>query len=189
MRRHVVGDDVLAPYSGDLRDRVAAGGSARSAAGRFGVSVSTKIRWAQRRRAEGHAQPRAMRGDRGSRFLEHRTAVVELGAQKPDLTLWEIRGALAAGHGISVGLTKRRAFIRRQPARPRAPGLHRRNLGGHQHDPPPWPSRPWVAAPGVGGHWQVGTLVAGCAAAASPRRAGLTAPSMASAFAPLSSRC
>jgi transposase len=78
-------------------------------------------------------------------LLEHRTAVVELVAQKPDLTLQEIRGALAAGHGISVGLTslslsqgaehhaqkkslhaaeqdrpdvaeKRRAFIRRQPA-------------------------------------------------------------------------
>jgi hypothetical protein len=45
---------------GDLRDRVAAtlasGTSARAAAGRSGVSVSTAIRWAQRSRAEGHAR-------------------------------------------------------------------------------------------------------------------------------------
>ena len=43
-----------APYSGDLRDRVAAalaeGASARPAARRFGISVSTAIRWAQRLR-------------------------------------------------------------------------------------------------------------------------------------------
>src|SRR5882762_9033768 len=58
-----LGDDMAAPYSGDLRQRVAAavaqGASARSAAGRFGVSVSTAIRWACRWRAEGHAAPRS----------------------------------------------------------------------------------------------------------------------------------
>lgn len=113
-----LGDDMPAPYSGDLRDRVAAavaaGASARSAAGRFGVSVSTAIRWAQRWRAEGHAEPRAMGGDHRSRLLEHRTAVVELVARQPDLTLQEIRGALAAGHGISVGLTSLWRFLRAQ---------------------------------------------------------------------------
>jgi len=113
-----LGDDMPAPYSGDLRDRVAAavaaGASARSAAGRFGVSVSTALRWAQRWRAEGHAAPRAMGGDHRSRLLEHRTAVVELVAQQPDLTLQEIRGALAAGHGISVGLTSLWRFLRAQ---------------------------------------------------------------------------
>jgi transposase len=31
--------------------------------------------------------------------------LLELVAKQPDLTLQEIRGALAAGHGISVGLT------------------------------------------------------------------------------------
>jgi hypothetical protein len=44
-------------------------------------------------------------GDQRSRLLEHRTAVVELAAKHPDLTLQEIRGTLAPGHGISVGLT------------------------------------------------------------------------------------
>ena len=80
--QHIVGGDMPAPYSQDLRGRVAAavaeGASARSAAGRFGVSISTAIRWAQRWRAEGHAQARAMGGDHRSRLLEHRDPVLEL---------------------------------------------------------------------------------------------------------------
>jgi transposase len=86
----------------------------RSAARRFGVSVSTAIGWAPRWRAAGHAQPRAMGGDQRSRLLEHRTAVVALVATPPDLTVQEIRGALAAGHGISVGLTSLWRFLRAQ---------------------------------------------------------------------------
>src|SRR5579863_4736374 len=113
-----LGGDMPAPYSGDLRDRVAAavgtGASARSAAGRFGVSVSTAIRWAQRLRAEGHAQPRAMGGDRRSRLAEHRAVVLELVAKQPDLTLQEIRSALAAQHGIAVGLTSLWRFLQAQ---------------------------------------------------------------------------
>jgi transposase len=105
-----------APYSGDLRDRVAAavgsGTSARAAAGRFGVSVSTAIRWAQRLRAEGHAQARPMGGDRRSRLTEHRAVVLELIAKQPDLTLQEIRGALAAGHRITIGLTSVWRFLK-----------------------------------------------------------------------------
>jgi transposase len=115
--QHVVGDDMPAPYSGDLRERVAAavgaGASARSAAGRFGVSVSTAIRWAQRWRTEGHAQPRAMGGDHRSRLVEHRPTVLELLAKQPDLTLQEIRGALA-GHGISIGLSSLWRFLKAQ---------------------------------------------------------------------------
>ena len=111
-----LGDDMPAPYSGDLRARVAVavagGASARSAARRFGVSVSTAIRWAQRLRVEGHAQPRAMGGDHRSRLPEHRV-VVELVAAQPDLTLQEIRRALA-GHGISIGLTSLWRFLRAQ---------------------------------------------------------------------------
>src|SRR6516164_10825735 len=87
--------------------------SARSAAGRFGVSVSTAIRWAQRFRAEGHAEPRAMGGDHRSRLPEHRVVIIELLARQPDLTLQEIRGALA-GHGISVGLASLWRFLKAQ---------------------------------------------------------------------------
>lgn len=96
-----------AAYSQDLRERVAAaigqGVSARAAARRFDISVSTAVRWAQRWRGEGHAKARAMGGDHRSRLKEHRTFLLELIAKEPDLTLRELRGALAA-RGITVGL-------------------------------------------------------------------------------------
>jgi transposase len=105
-----------APYSQDLRERVidfmALGGSARAAATRFEVSISSALRWAQRWRSEGHARPRAMGGDRRSRLGEHGTRVLQLVAQQPDLTLQEIRSALAASHGITVGLSTVHRFLR-----------------------------------------------------------------------------
>ncbi len=104
-----------APYSQDLRERVigfmALGGSARAAATRFDVSVSSALRWAQRWRAEGPARPRAMGGDRRSRLGKHRARVLQLVAQQPDLTLREIRGALAASQGITVGLSTVHRFL------------------------------------------------------------------------------
>jgi transposase len=104
-----------APYSQDLRERVigfmALGGSARAAATRFEVSVSSTTRWAQRWRAEGHVRPCAMGGDRRSRLSEHGTTVLQLVAQQPDLTLQEIRSALAASCGITVGLSTVHRFL------------------------------------------------------------------------------
>jgi transposase len=172
-----------APYSQDLRDRVAAavaaGASARAAAERFGVSMSTAIRWAQRWRAAGHVRARRMGGDHRSRLKEHRAAVLELIARHPDLTLEEIRRALAAS-GISVGLSTVWRFVkahkltrkknptcrRAEPprcsrgaagvhppsagARSRSPDLHRRDLGEHQYDPPLRPGAPRAAAAGRG---------------------------------------
>ena len=106
-----------APYSQNLRERVIGfmvlGGSARAAATRFDVSVSSAIRWAQRWRAEGHARPRAMGGDRRSRLSEHRARVLQLIAQQPDLTLQEIRSALAAC-GITVALSTGHRFLAAQ---------------------------------------------------------------------------
>ena len=108
---------VPAPYSQDLRQRVigfmALGGSARTAATRFDVSVSSALRWGQRWRAEGHARPRAMGGDRRSRLSEHRARVLQLIAQQPDLTLQEIRSALAAC-GITVALSTVHRFLAAQ---------------------------------------------------------------------------
>jgi transposase len=78
---------------------------ARQHAQRQGGSASVKApRWAQRLSAEGHAEARAMGGDRRSRLTGHRVTVLTLIAHKPDLTLAEIRGELAERHGISVGL-------------------------------------------------------------------------------------
>src|SRR6187455_237902 len=99
------------PYSQDLRDRVASaiagGSSACAAARRFRISESTAVRWAQRMNAEGHAEARAMEGDRRSRLTGHRATVLTLIAHQPDLTLAEIRADVAEA---------RHAFIRRQPA-------------------------------------------------------------------------
>ena len=46
-----------------------------------------------------------MGGDRRSRLSEHRARVLQLIAQQPDLTLQEIRSALAVSCGITVGLS------------------------------------------------------------------------------------
>ena len=104
-----------APYSQDLRERVigfvALGGSTRAAATRFEVSLSSASRWARRWRAEGHTRPRAMGGDRRSRLSEHRARVLQLVAQQPDLTLQEIRSALAASCGITVGVSRVHRFL------------------------------------------------------------------------------
>jgi transposase len=96
-----------APYSQDLRTRVASaisgGSSPRKAADRFGIGISTAIRWAQRLQAEGHVEARAMGGDQRSRLREHREVVLALLAHQPDLTLEEIRSALIERHAITVG--------------------------------------------------------------------------------------
>ena len=117
-----------APYSQDLRERVigfmALGGSARAAATRFDVSVSSATRWAQRWRAEGHARPRAMGGDRRCRLSEHSAKVLQLVARQPDLTLQEIRSALAASCGITVGLSTVHRFLRAHNADAQKKTLH-----------------------------------------------------------------
>jgi transposase len=96
-----------APYSQDLRIRVASalsgGSSTRNAADRFGIGISTAIRWAQRLQTEGHVEARAMGGDHRSRLREHRDVVLTLLAHQPDLTLEEIRSALIEQHAITVG--------------------------------------------------------------------------------------
>jgi transposase len=89
-------------------------GGVRAGGGRSVWDQHQPIRWAQRLQEEGHAQARAMGGDQRSRLVEHRAAVLELVAQHPDLTLQEIRSALATGQGISVGLTSLWRFLKAQ---------------------------------------------------------------------------
>ena len=67
--------------SNDLRERVvsAVGGgeSCRSVAARFGVAVSSVVKWSQRQRATGSAAPGKM-GGHGKRVLEpYRGFIVE----------------------------------------------------------------------------------------------------------------
>ena len=84
--------------SQDLRDRVVAaidgGLSCRAAAGRFGVSVSSAIRWRQLAREHGQAVARPRGGDRHSAKIEaHGAFIRSLVAEQADMTLVEISGA------------------------------------------------------------------------------------------------
>ena len=79
------------PLSNDLRERVVAaivgGESCRSVASRFGVAVSSVVKWSQRYRATGSVAPGEV-GGRRKRVLEpHRAFVLERIGQTPHLTL------------------------------------------------------------------------------------------------------
>ncbi len=101
----------------DLRSRVlsaiAAGLSCRRAAERFGVSASSAIRWRARERQQGHARPKALGGDRRSGRVEtHAALILALVEQTPDITLEELRTALAEQR-VSVGYGTLWRFLRR----------------------------------------------------------------------------
>lgn len=69
------------PYSNDLRERVvlafAAGESCRAVASRFGVSVSSVVKWSQRYRATGSVSPGRMGGHRRRVLEEHRNFIID----------------------------------------------------------------------------------------------------------------
>ena len=89
--------------SEDLRIRVieavAGGASRRQAAARFGVGVSSAVRWVDRWRKTGETGARKQGGDRRSRLKAHREVVLGLIDERPDLTIEEVRSALG-GRGI-----------------------------------------------------------------------------------------
>ena len=103
----------------DLRERVLAaiaeGMSCRRAASRFGVGASSAIRWRTMERACGNARPKALGGDRRSGRIEaHAATILAMIDEAPDLTLHEIRSALAE-RGVAVGIgTLWRFFARRE---------------------------------------------------------------------------
>ena len=103
----------------DLRTRVlaaiAGGLSCRKAAERFGISASSAIRWRARQRLQGDARPKALGGDRRSGRIEaHAETILALVGETPDITLHELKAALAE-HGVAVGIgTLWRFFDRRR---------------------------------------------------------------------------
>ena len=105
--------------SEDLRVRVIeavrTGASRRQAAARFGVSVSSAIRWAAEWRASGTA-PRAQGGDRRSDRIEAEAAfLLARVAETPDVTLAELRAALWRERSVLVAVsTLWRFFDRRR---------------------------------------------------------------------------
>ena len=91
----------------DLRERlisaVDGGLSRRSAAERFGVAVSTAIKWVDQWRRTGDVLPRPQGGDKRSHAIEaHAAAIVALVEQRPDITLVEIASHLDEAHGLKV---------------------------------------------------------------------------------------
>jgi transposase len=112
----------------DLRDRVIAvidgGVSRRQAAARFGVSVSSAIRWHALARRSGHATPKRQGGDRRSGRIEaHAGVILDAVAKQSDITLAELR-ELLAGRGVSVGIaTLWRFFARRKITLKKSPGM------------------------------------------------------------------
>lgn len=105
------------PYSLDLRERVAgsvlAGGSCRSVAATFGVSVSSAVRWSQKARRTGSPAAEPMGGHRPYRLEGERTWLLARLAEKPDLTLQALVDELA-GRGMTVSCSVLWRFLRRE---------------------------------------------------------------------------
>lgn len=108
---------MTAPLSHDLRERVVgaikAGESCRSAAARFGVAVSSAVKWSQLYRATGSVAPGKMGGHRKRLLDPHRAFIVERIGQTPHLTLHGLRDELAA-RGVQVSHDTVWKFLRRE---------------------------------------------------------------------------
>jgi len=108
------------PLSIDLRERVVAavlaGETCRSVAARFGVAVSSVVKWSQRHRATGSVAPGKMGGHRKRVLEPHRAFITERLAQTPHLTLHGLKGELAA-RGVSVSHNAVWLFVRREGLR------------------------------------------------------------------------
>ncbi len=86
-------------YSMDLRkrvvDAVVSGSTVREAASRFGVGVSTVVKWHQRQRTTGSVAPKKVGGHRRPVLREQaRTFIVRRIAEKPDLTVRALQAEL-----------------------------------------------------------------------------------------------
>ncbi len=94
------------PLSEDLRIRVVraveSGMSRRAAADRFGVSVSSAVRFVKEWRESGATRAKRLGGDQRSRRIEeHHEAIMNAIEAKPDMTLVEIAEMLASEQGAS----------------------------------------------------------------------------------------
>ena len=114
----------------DLRRRVVAaveaGASRRQAAERFGVGVSSAIRWVAQARATGDVAPKRQGGARRtSRIDGHAPLIMGWIAAEPDLTLPEIAARLEEAVGYRPPPSVVHAFFKRQGVtrkkRPRTP--------------------------------------------------------------------
>jgi transposase len=106
--------------SNDLRERVvaavASGQSCRSVAVRFGVAVSSVVKWSQRQRRTGSVAPGKMGGHRKPILEPHRAFIVERLEQTSHLTLHGLKAELAT-RGVNVSHNAVWTFLRRHGLR------------------------------------------------------------------------
>jgi len=126
-------------YSSDLRARVigavAGGLSARSVAKVFAVSASSAIKWVQHWRRDGRIAASPVRGHRRAVLDPDAAWLLDLIATKPDITLAEIRTALAA-RGVVVSLTTVWSFYDRHGVSfKKKPLRHRAGSSGRSDRP------------------------------------------------------
>lgn len=133
--------------SQDLRDRVIAvvdgGLSCNRAAERFGIAVSSAVRWVRAWRTEGRANALPQGGDLRSCYIEaYRDVILAAIEAEVDITLVELADLLRREHGASFasstvwrfldrhGLTFKKNSARQRAGAARrrrpAPGLVRR---------------------------------------------------------------
>ena len=93
-------------YSTDLRVRVieaiSDGLSRRRAAARFGVGVSTAVKWYGRYRATGEVAARKQGQPGGSKLDAHEAFILALVEERPDISLAEIAQRLAETRAVSA---------------------------------------------------------------------------------------
>ena len=93
-------------YGLDLRRRVVdaidEGMSARGAARRFSIGISTAINWHRQWREEGSIAPKPQGQPRGSKVDAHEAFILDLVEQEKDIALHEIAERLAAERGVSA---------------------------------------------------------------------------------------
>ncbi|WP_264802278.1 COG3415 family protein [Acetobacter indonesiensis] len=91
----------------DLRERVleagTAGASARSIATRYGIGVSTAIRWLHRERESGKRTPRWQGNPRGSRLDAHEAFIMGMIEVQKDITLHEMMARLKSERAVGIG--------------------------------------------------------------------------------------
>jgi transposase len=123
------------PLSMDLRTRVLAavadGASGRRVGDRFGVSAASVSRWRALERTQGDASPKALGGDRRSQKTEtHAPAILSAVEETPDITIEELRQALAktnvvVSYGALWRFLDRHKITRKKSRRMRASRIAR----------------------------------------------------------------
>jgi transposase len=108
---------MVAPYSLDLRTRVVAAASAgqtcRQIAKVFAIAPSTVSNWIRRLRDTGSPAALPMGGKRPFSLAQHREWVLARAAEKPDLTLAELKAELQ-DRGVNVSSFAIWNFLRRE---------------------------------------------------------------------------